>query len=264
MAAEERTPAIVLRNRDYAEADRIVTLLTRDAGKLSGIAKGAKSSRRRFERKLEIFSHVMLYFRRRPHGELVFITRAEGAELPPFNLDNDLGRIALGSYMVELADALMREEAEAAEAYAILSEALGALTLGCATQALRQAFELRLLGWAGYGLEFGSCRVCGQGAAPDAVSVAFVVSRGGVVCRRCREGIPTGALGLSGPSAAALAALGRAPIASAAAMHPAGSDGALALSRFIAGILDRKLRSVEFMEAVLPARPAPGGASRGL
>ena len=43
MPAEESTPAIVLRARDYAESDRIVTLLTLNAGKLSGIAKGAKA-----------------------------------------------------------------------------------------------------------------------------------------------------------------------------------------------------------------------------
>ena len=112
MPAEESSAAIVLRTRDYSESDRIVTLMTCEAGKLGGIAKGAKQSRRRFERKLEVFSHVMLYFRRRPHGELVFITRAEAGDLEPFDLTDDLGKIALGSYMVELADALSREEAE--------------------------------------------------------------------------------------------------------------------------------------------------------
>jgi recombinational DNA repair protein (RecF pathway) len=106
MPAEECSAAIVLRTRDYSESDRIVTLLTLDAGKLGGIAKGAKQSRRRFERKLEVFSHVMVYFRRRPHGELVFITKAEAGDLPPFDLTDDIGKIALGSYMVELADAL--------------------------------------------------------------------------------------------------------------------------------------------------------------
>src|SRR5229473_1418469 len=111
MPVEEASPAIVLRTRDYSESDRIVTLLTREFGKLSGIAKGAKVSRRRFERKLEVFSHVMLYFRRRPHGDLVFITRAESDGLVPHNIDDDLDKIALGSYMVELADALTREEA---------------------------------------------------------------------------------------------------------------------------------------------------------
>src|SRR5499427_3856541 len=105
MPVEESSPAIVLRARDYAEADRIVTLLTRDFGKLSGIAKGAKASRRRFERKLEPFTNAMLYFRRRPHGQLIFITRAERLEGAPREFD-DLGQIALGSYMLELADAL--------------------------------------------------------------------------------------------------------------------------------------------------------------
>src|SRR5216683_4304241 len=92
MPVEEASPAIVLRTRDYSESDRIVTLLTREFGKLSGIAKGAKVSRRRFERKLEVFSHVMLYFRRRPRGELVFITKAEAGELTPFEMTDDLGK----------------------------------------------------------------------------------------------------------------------------------------------------------------------------
>src|SRR3984893_6489865 len=144
MPAEESTPAIVLRARDYSESDRIVTLLTREFGKLSGIAKGAKASRRRFERKLEPLSHVMLYFRRRPHGQLVFVTRAEAAGLKPFCLEDDLGRVALGTYMLELAEALTSEDAEASGAYHLLTEALAALGAGEATTALRQAHELRM------------------------------------------------------------------------------------------------------------------------
>ena len=154
MAAEEATPAIVLRTRDYMESDRIVTLLTEQAGKLGGIAKGAKASRRRFEHRLEPFSHVMLYFRRRPHGQLVFITRAEAAGLQPFRLEDDLGRLALGTYMLDLAEALTSEDAEASGAYHLLAEALGALGAGEANVALRQAYELRMFRWAGFGMQF--------------------------------------------------------------------------------------------------------------
>ncbi len=154
MPVEEATPAIVLRTRDYMESDRIVTLLTERAGKLGGIAKGAKASRRRFEHRLEPFSHVMLYFRRRLHGQLVFITRAEAADLHPFRLEDDLGRLALGSYMLELTDALTSEDAEAADAYHLLAEALAALAISAARPALRQAYELKLLRWAGFGMEF--------------------------------------------------------------------------------------------------------------
>ena len=50
-----KTEAIVLRCLDYGESDRIVTFYTRDYGKLRGIAKGARRSRKRFANALELF-----------------------------------------------------------------------------------------------------------------------------------------------------------------------------------------------------------------
>jgi DNA repair protein RecO (recombination protein O) len=251
MPREESSPAIVLRARDYAESDRIVTLLTRDHGKLSGIAKGVKASRVRFERKLEPFSHVMVHFRRRPHGELVFITRAEAAELAQFRLDDDLGKFALGSYMVELCDALTSEEAEASEAYRILADALAALARVSADAALRQAFELKILRWAGFGLEFGRCRVCGNPPLESDAAVHFVVARGGIVCARCRPVIAEGAIRVVARSAAALDRLGARPLGEAPGNEAAGADGALALARFISSVLVHRLRSAEFLESML-------------
>jgi DNA repair protein RecO (recombination protein O) len=250
MPAEEATPAIVLRTRDYMESDRIVTLLTEQMGKLGGIAKGAKASRRRFEHRLEPFSHVMLYFRRRPHGQLVFITRAEAAGLQPFRLEDDLGRLALGAYMLELAEALTSEDAEASGAYHLLAEALAALGAGEATTALRQAYELRMFRWAGFGMQFDRCRVCAESQAESA-AVHFIIGRGGIVCARCRESVPEGGIRLGAASAAALAGLERMPLAAAATATAAGADGALAIARFIASVVDRKLRSVEFLESVI-------------
>ncbi|MGH7932338.1 MAG: DNA repair protein RecO [Candidatus Binataceae bacterium] len=252
MPVEESTPAIVLRARDYSEADRIVTLLTRDLGKLSGIAKGAKASRRRFENKLEPFSQVTLYFRRRPHGQLVFITRAEPGDLPPVRLDDDLGKIALGSYMLELAAALTSEEAEATAAYRVLTGAIAALSAATATNAMRQAYELKLIGAVGFGLEFARCRLCATAVAEtDAEAVYFVVARGGVVCQRCRPAAPEGAVRLAAQSAVTLARLSGSPFEATAGIASAGADAALAIARFLATILDRKLRSVDFLNSML-------------
>ena len=197
MPAEESTPAIVLRTRDYCRVRSHRDAADAQVGKLGGIAKGAKASRRRFERKLEPFSHVMLYFRRRPHGQLVFITRAEAADLQPSVLEDDLGRFALGSYMLELADALTSEEAEAAGAYQVLAEALGALGAGEANVALRQAYELRMFRWAGFGMQFDRCRVCAENQAERrSAAVYFIIGRGGIVCARCRESVPEGGIRL--------------------------------------------------------------------
>lgn len=251
MPAEESTAAIVLRARDYSESDRIVTLLTREFGKLSGIAKGAKASRRRFERKLEPFSHVNLFFKRRPQGQLVFITRAEPGDSMPPPIEEDLAKIALGCYMLELADALTSEEAEAIDAYHVLARALETLGGGAVTLALRQSFELNLLRVAGFGLNFARCRICGVAGEVTGGTVYFIVARGGIVCARCRPQAPEGAVRLMAANAAALAALAAAPIEHAAMLMHAGSDGALAVARFLASILDRKLRSVAFLDSLL-------------
>jgi DNA repair protein RecO (recombination protein O) len=250
MPAEESTIAIVLRARDYAESDRIVTLLTRDFGKLSGIAKGAKASRRRFERKLEPFSHVTLFFRRRPHGQLVFITRAEAGDLPPLALEHDLIGFALGSYMLEVTEALTSEEAEATAAYRVLAESLHMLTISDATIAARQGFELAILRAAGFGLEFSRCRGCDTLADP-AESAYFIAGRGGIVCPRCRPAAPETAVRLMPASIAALARLNRAAVADHAGLEHGGADGAQALARFFAAVLDRKLRSAAFLDTML-------------
>jgi DNA repair protein RecO (recombination protein O) len=249
MPAEETSPAVVLRARDYAESDRIVTLLTRDYGKLGGIAKGAKASRHRFERKLEPFSHVMVHFRRRPHGQLVFITRAEAADLLQFRIEDDLGRIALGTYMLELTDTLTVESGDATDAYQTLVSALGVLSEHSAQTAIRQAFELRALRWAGFGLEFAQCRVCANQA--DTEAVYFVVGRGGVVCARCRGGVPEAAIRLRMESAAALARLGAMALEEVSGATSAGADGALAIARFLNSIGVRKLRTAEFLDSIL-------------
>src|SRR5439155_23763630 len=60
---EERTSAIVLRSRAHGESDKIVTFLTRDWGKVTGIAKGAKRARHRFVNGLEALTQVPLRLR---------------------------------------------------------------------------------------------------------------------------------------------------------------------------------------------------------
>src|SRR5215475_8389966 len=99
MMREELTTAIVLRTRTYGESDKIVTFLTRDWGKVTGIAKGAKRSRRRFVNVLEPFTHVQLRFRPSRANDLAFIL---GCDLiRSFRAPGrDLQRYALASYLV--------------------------------------------------------------------------------------------------------------------------------------------------------------------
>jgi hypothetical protein len=79
-----------------------------------------------------------------------------------------------------------------------------------------------------------------------------VVSRGGVVCARCRSSVPEGAIKLASRSATILARLATLPMSDSPRSESAGPDGALALARFIGSIVDRRLRSAEFLDSILP------------
>ena len=103
MKSAQKTRAIVLRSLDYGESDRIVTFLTDEFGKLKGIAKGARRSRRRFANALEPFSLSTILFSRRGSGGLAFI---EGSDVINHfaGIRADLDRTLVASYVVELAD----------------------------------------------------------------------------------------------------------------------------------------------------------------
>jgi len=102
------TPAIVLRSWPYGESDEIVSFLTRDFGKLKGLAKGAKRSRRRSLNALEPFALVILRFRMRPNSSLVFIDGCDWTHA--FRaITKELNKIVHASYLVEITDEFTKE-----------------------------------------------------------------------------------------------------------------------------------------------------------
>jgi DNA repair protein RecO len=133
----------------------------------------------------------------------------------------------------------------------VLIEALATLSANPACIAMRCAYELKMLCAAGYGLDFAHCRLCQSLPHDDDGSVYFVVSRGGIVCRKCRPEAPEGAVRLDVTSAASLAQLSVAKFDELVSFAPGTSAGAVALGRFLASILDRKLRSAEFLDSML-------------
>ncbi len=185
---EERTLAIVLRTRAHGESDKIVTCLTQDWGKVTGIAKGAKRSRRRFVNVLELFTHMRLRFRPSRANDLVFIL---GCELVQAfrRPSQDLQRFALASYMVELTDVMVAGREAGREIYALLLSALVQLEASSPLPALSlPAFELRLLVEVGYAPNLSTCCVCGTSLIPyptDGPAPLFSPSLSGLLCPRC-------------------------------------------------------------------------------
>src|SRR6201995_6071902 len=90
------TPAIVLRTVDYGDSDRIVTLFTRDAGKLSGLARGARTSVKRFGAGLGLFGVGEAILLDKPNAELSGLELFAGARCFP-SLMLDVAKVAPAS-----------------------------------------------------------------------------------------------------------------------------------------------------------------------
>ena len=195
----------MLRAQDYGESDRIVTLLTRDAGKLSGIAKGAKRSQRRFAGALGLFSNVQLEYRHRLGADLAFLERA--TLLRPWrSMVASLERYAAASHVVELADKMTVEQEIGDELYAVVLAALARLDAAEPGPATLRLFELAVLSACGYRAELIACVSCRRTLREESGPVRVAPTAGGVVCSRCVP-IDATAATLSPRSLACLAAM---------------------------------------------------------
>ena len=190
------SPAIVLRARPFGESDKIVSFFTRDHGKLTGIAKGALRSRRRFVNSLESFSLVNLTFQDRSQRNLAFLISADLVHGPKA-LMTDLDRLAHASYLVEITEGLIAEREENPAVFQHLKEGLHHLEENGASLRFLTFFELKLLRLAGYQPVLDNCKKCHKDCLDESLSQwHFSPQEGGILCdscsRSCREVLPLG------------------------------------------------------------------------
>lgn len=173
-----RAEAIVLRTHKLGEADRIITFLTRERGKVRAVAKGVRRTKSRFGARLEPFSRVDLLMHEGKNLDV--ITQAESLNAYGQDLAIDYSLWTAGQTMLETADRLTSETSVTAEAqYLLLVGALRTLVSGehDATLVLN-AYLLRALSLAGYSPNLDACIVCGNfGTQPF-----FHVPSGGALC----------------------------------------------------------------------------------
>jgi len=249
------TPAIVLRSWPYGESDKIVSFFTETRGKITGIAKGAKRSRRRFVNTLEPFSLVDLRFQERSHSALMFVLACD--LIRPFKgLTASLENIAHASYLVEISDRLTREHEENHQLFDHLREGLIFVEEKGTSLSFLVFFELKLLQLVGYRPMLQRCRRCGESWRRELQAQwCFSPRDGGVLCESCSP-FRKETVSLSTEALHALATfqntngiLSCPPSFSPSALR----EGHSALTRFIQFQIDRELKSVSFLEAFSPA-----------
>ncbi len=249
MGPPHSSEAIVLRTRAYGESDKIVTFLTVDSGKLTGIAKGAKNSRRRFANCLDPFTRVRVHFRTRPGAGLVFMDSCD-LLLPPGALATPI-KFAYGSYLLELVDQFTAEAQPAQEIYSLLAAGLEEIENAAATGPFLRAFELRLLHYCGYEPQLTTCSECQRSVGP-ADQALLDAPRGRIVCATCGTRTPA-LLPVSGTTLTELDAIKTATFADARQHRfspTTANEAAQLLGHLMAQHLPRPLRSVSLIAAL--------------
>lgn len=237
-----RDEAIVLRTHKLGEADRIVTLLTRQHGRVRGVARGVRKTSSRIGARLEPFSHVdvQLYEGR----SLDSINQVETIAAHGAKLSSDYPRWTAGTAMLETAERLTPEEREPAiPQFALLVSGLRSLVAAEHDSGLiLDSYLLRSLAIAGWSPSFDDCARCGAAGPHRAVSIPS----GGVVCAQCR---PPGS---AAPSAATVALLGALlsgdwPLADSTDRRERREASGL-VAAYLQWHLERGLRSLPFVD----------------
>ena len=174
------TKGVVLRETETKEADKILTLLTADRGKISVIARGVRRKSCKYAACAQqmVYSEWTLYQK----GEWYYANEGATAELFS-GLRTNLEALALGCYFAELTETVTAPEVPAGALLPHLLNGLYALSALQKPPALvKPAFEIKLLCLAGYEPLADSCAYCGR---PDPEQPLLDVVQGILRCRSC-------------------------------------------------------------------------------
>ena len=174
-----RDEAVVLRTHKLGEADRIVTLLTRQHGRVRAVAKGVRRTSSKFGARLEPFMVVdaQFYIGR----SLDIVQQADSLGAYGADIAADYDRYTAANAIVETADRVNEAESSP-DQFFLLVGALRSLSRGeHAPQAIMDSYLLRTRALSGWAPSFSDCARCGAPGPHD----RFVAQLGGVVCPDC-------------------------------------------------------------------------------
>ena len=191
---QRQSEAIVLRTWPFHEADLLVSLFTREQGRVKGVARHAMRSRRRFGGALEPMTYVRASYAEKPRQELVRLDGFEILSSPlsrPIDYERTAGLELVAEVLEELPEGAV-DDAVFRLSLAVLEEMqVGRVWLPVTYFCL---WMNRLMGWMP---ELGRCVVCGLGLDPKDGgdgTVWYSAMSDGVTCEDDRRG---GSVGLS-------------------------------------------------------------------
>ena len=266
--------AIVLKRIDLGEKDRILTLFTREHGKLSAVAKGCRRPGSKLGGASEPFTYAKMFLS--TGRDLDVLTQAEIKESFP-NVKGAMSSVAHGVYLLELTNSFVDQRQPNPDMFDTLLSAMYVLESGTDPEVTARYFEIQMLSILGYDPHVDVCLRCGREILKQVQNdvgiqnsvnvqgdvkvnrekVSFSPALGGIVCSECGNP-PPDAIQASSAVASYVNALRKAEPHRLKEMSiPKGArrDLARMLKWHIRYRLEHDLKSVEFVEAIASFEP---------
>ena len=243
-----RADAIVLRRLDYGEADRIVTLLTREHGKLAAIAKGARRGKSKVSASLDLFARSTIMLARGRNLDVVAQVERNGDAR---HIAGDLHRTAYACLVAEIVDKVLEDRHPVDEVFELVVATLTALNASARSPRADSAwFLMRMLEVLGYQPQLQECASCGS-ELPKA-SAWFSALLGGLLCERCSSHQQAGSMvSVNALKVLRLMAAGQAELYDRLRLTPEIlREIEQVLEAQLEYHLDRRLKSLEFIRSI--------------
>ncbi len=184
-----KSEGIVIRTSDYGESNKVLTVYTKDFGKLGIMARGAKKTKSRLSSVSQLFTHAHFLIQKGSglgslsQGEIIHTYRG---------IKQDIVKTAYAAYMVELLDKSTEDQKPSSALFEFLSLSLRYLDEDVDPDILKAIFEMKMLRLAGVGPQVDRCVMCGRKEG----NFYFSIAEGGFLCEQDRH-TDLNALGLS-------------------------------------------------------------------
>jgi DNA repair protein RecO (recombination protein O) len=248
-----RTEALILRRRDFQEADRLLVLAT-PAGKRHVIAKGVRKTTSRLAGHIELFTHSSMQL---AIGRNLHIITQSQMRHSFSSLHSDLARLGAAYYVADLYDTFTQHEEENPPLFQLMLQTFFALDATHAPDVLLRAYELRLLHLMGYRPHLHRCAVCHTMLTEEASRLS--PTHGGVLCPDHADHDRT-AQAMSLSAFKLLRYLQNQPFAAIERLNisaATSSEAERILRAYLQHLLERDLKSLTFLESLRPPDQPP-------
>jgi DNA repair protein RecO (recombination protein O) len=179
----QKCEGIVIRSTDYGESNKVVTLYTRELGKVGVMARGAKKPNSRLSAITQLFTHGYFLMQKGSglgslqQGEIISSLRS---------IREDIFLTAYSSYIVELTDKSTEDRKSNPYLFELLYQTLNYINEGYDPDVLMNIFELKILNVLGLHPILNQCTICGSTDG----NFSFSIREGGLLCHRCLDKDP--------------------------------------------------------------------------